>query len=100
MATATKCKVMGVLKADAYGHGAVPVAHMLYRCNKVDFFAVATINEAIELRMSDIPGNVHILVLGATHRSEWLLYSQYYLDMTVNSAELADEVIQWTKEAR
>lgn len=52
-----------VVKADAYGHGAVPVSKKLQQagCN---FFAVATVDEAIELRKSGITGE--ILVLGYT----------------------------------
>ena len=41
-------KMLAVIKADAYGHGAVEVAHALN--DMVDFFAVAFIDEAIELR--------------------------------------------------
>ena len=37
-------KLLGVVKANAYGHGAVPVASYLE--NQVDYFATATIEEA------------------------------------------------------
>ena len=40
-------KLLGVVKANAYGHGAVPVASYLE--NQVDYFATATIEEAVEL---------------------------------------------------
>lgn len=42
-------KVIGVIKADAYGHGAVGFAGIL-REEGIDTFAVATVPEAIELR--------------------------------------------------
>ena len=58
------CKVMAVIKADAYGHGAVPVARHLE--NKADFFGVANIAEAMELRRSGI--QTPILILGHTPR--------------------------------
>lgn len=42
-------KMIGVIKADAYGHGAVKIAELLAD-NNVNSFAVATLPEAIELR--------------------------------------------------
>lgn len=53
-------KLLVVIKADAYGHGAVEFAKFLE--NKCDFFGVACIEEAIELKKSDI--KTPILVLG------------------------------------
>lgn len=62
--TAKACapaKVAAVVKADAYGHGALAVAK---RLNTVgcDFFTVSNIDEALELRIGGITGT--ILVLG------------------------------------
>ena len=74
-AAATGCKLMGIIKADAYGHGAIAVSHMLHACNGLDAFGVATLDEAIELRESGLPLSVRVLVLGATHPSEWSHYS-------------------------
>lgn len=42
-------RLMAVVKADAYGHGAVPVARCLEKAGVVDF-AVATVDEGIQLR--------------------------------------------------
>ena len=44
---APKSKIMAVVKADAYGHGAVKVAQ---RLQAADAFAVARLSEAVELR--------------------------------------------------
>ena len=41
-------KIMAVIKADAYGHGAVFLSEFLK--NQVDWFGVATADEALELR--------------------------------------------------
>ncbi|WP_243446399.1 serine racemase VanT catalytic subunit [Romboutsia weinsteinii] len=60
------CKVMAVVKADAYGHGGVEVSRHLQKLG-VGNFAVASIDEAIELRKSKIYGE--ILVLGYTPTS-------------------------------
>ncbi|MCI0567971.1 MAG: alanine racemase [Acidobacteria bacterium] len=54
--------VMGVVKANAYGHGAVPVARCLQSAG-IDHLAVALMEEAVELRSSGI--NTPILVMGA-----------------------------------
>ncbi len=53
--------VMAVIKADAYGHGAVPVARALTQIG-THAFAVATTEEALELRAAGI--TVPILILG------------------------------------
>ena len=52
-------ELIAVIKADAYGHGAIPVAHALQA--EVSMFAIATIEEAIELREAGI--DTPILVL-------------------------------------
>ncbi len=55
-----RCKVIGVVKADAYGHGAVPVAKTLEGCG-VKSFGVATVEEGIELRQAGIRSQILIL---------------------------------------
>lgn len=63
------CKVLAVVKADAYGHGVVPVARRL-QAEGVDGFGVALAEEGIELREAGV--NRAILVLngisGGAHR--------------------------------
>ena len=46
-------KFLGVVKADAYGHGAVPVARRLEALG-ADYLAVACLDEAEELRAAGI----------------------------------------------
>ncbi|NLA76556.1 MAG: alanine racemase [Clostridiales bacterium] len=55
-------KAMAVIKADAYGHGALEIAHLLE--GKADYFAVATFDEALELRGGGI--STPILILSYT----------------------------------
>ena len=57
------CKMMAILKANAYGHGVKEVSSALVDFG-VDAFAVATIDEGIEVRSFGIEGT--ILVLGYT----------------------------------
>lgn len=58
-------KMIGVIKANGYGHGATECAKVL-QFNGVDSFAVATLEEAVNLREDGIEGN--IVVLGLTPR--------------------------------
>lgn len=53
-------KLLGVIKADAYGHGAVEIGRFLD--DKCDFFGVACIEEAIELKNAGI--KTPVLILG------------------------------------
>lgn len=57
-------KIMGVIKTDGYGHGSVPIAHMLEQMDFIWGFATATVEEAYELRRAGI--KKPILVLGYT----------------------------------
>lgn len=57
-------KMIGVIKTDAYGHGSVPVARALQKLDFMYGFAVATAEEAFELRESGIM--LPILILGYT----------------------------------
>ena len=55
------CKIMAVVKADAYGHGATRIAKLL-EAENVDFFAVAMLEEALQLRTDGI--STPIIILG------------------------------------
>jgi len=57
------CKFLGVVKADAYGHGAMQVAHRLEKAG-ADYLAVSCLDEALELRRSGV--TMGILILGHT----------------------------------
>ena len=57
------CRFLGVVKADAYGHGAVQVSHLLQDCG-ADYLAVSCLDEALELRRGGI--TMPILILGHT----------------------------------
>ncbi len=61
--------LMAVVKADAYGHGAVTVAQTVLQAG-ASWLGVATVPEGIELRQAGI--KTPILILGATHTPEQL----------------------------
>ena len=74
------CRIMAVVKANAYGHGSVPVASFLEKKGIKDF-AVASFEEGKELRRHGISGN--ILILGYTHPSLAEELREYHLTQTV-----------------
>jgi alanine racemase len=80
-------KVMAVVKADAYGHGAVPVARTLAECG-VDWFGVATVEEALELRAASV--EQPILLLGGLYMSDPAHLVEYRLTPTVSSTARLD----------
>ena len=61
--TDPSCRFMGVVKANAYGHGAVAVARELEALG-ADYLSVACLDEALELRQAGI--QAPILILGIT----------------------------------
>lgn len=72
--------LMAVIKADAYGHGAIPCARTLRRCG-VRAFAVATLEEGIALRRAAVRGT--ILILGYTPPEEADLLVRWRLTQAV-----------------
>lgn len=56
-------KFLGVVKADAYGHGAIPYSRLLEELG-ADYLAVSSLDEAMELRANEI--HLPILILGYT----------------------------------
>ena len=57
------CRLLGVVKADAYGHGAVPISRHLCELG-AEFLAVSNLEEAMQLRRGGI--RRPILILGYT----------------------------------
>ena len=79
-------KVMAVIKTDAYGHGSVSVAKALDRIG-VYAFAVATIDEAVELREAGIKNP--ILILGYVFEPDFEKVFENDITTTVFSADNA-----------
>jgi alanine racemase len=89
-------KLMAVVKADAYGHGAVPVAKCLASCG-VDWFGVATVEEALELREAGI--TQPILLLGGLYMSDPAHLVEYRLTPSVSSTARLDTYAQCARRA-
>lgn len=77
---APSSQIMAVVKADAYGHGLVPVARCL---GQADAFAVACIEEAIELREGGIESPI-VLLEGFFEANELPLIDQYQLQTVIH----------------
>lgn len=85
-ARADTADLMAVVKADAYGHGALPITRVL-REEGVRHFAVARPAEAVQLREAGL--SERILVLGAPFPDDLSVYVQHDLDLTVSSVDAA-----------
>ena len=83
------CKIVGVVKANAYGHGAVEVASY-FESIGIKHFAVACISEAIELREGNIKGE--IIVLGYTPICQKDELIKYNLTQTLVNSKYAKEL--------
>ena len=81
-------KKCAVVKADAYGHGVVTIANAL--SEHIDYFAVATSDEALELRMAGIKNN--ILLLGYTWREDYIEMIDNGISMTVFKMQDAENL--------
>jgi alanine racemase len=75
-------KMMAVVKADGYGHGAVGVSRALAAAG-VDWLGVALLEEGAKIRRAGV--EVPILVLGTARPTRIALYQRYRLVPTVSS---------------
>ncbi|MED1945441.1 MULTISPECIES: serine racemase VanT catalytic subunit [Brevibacillus] len=83
------CGMMAVVKAQAYGHGGWQIACFLNKLG-IDHFAVATIDEGIELRKKGVKGE--ILVLGYTDERRIRQIARFKLTQTVVDDEYAKKL--------
>lgn len=81
-----KCKLMAVVKAEAYGHGSFGICVYLNK-NGIDTFATATIDEGIRLRKYGIKGE--ILILGYTDVRRAYELKKYKLVQTITDLDYA-----------
>ncbi len=99
---ASGAKVMAVIKANAYGHGLVSVARSL---NQADAFAVARLDEGLQLREAGVDAPV-VLLSGVEssaeleearrHRLDVVVHSEHQIAM-LESAPLGTRLKAWLK---
>lgn len=85
-------QIITVLKADGYGHGAVPLAKEAEKEERVWGIAVATVEEALELRRGGI--KKPLLILGYTYQEDYDLIAEEELHPTVFKLSMAQELSQ------
>lgn len=81
-----KTQIFAVVKADAYGHGAVAVAQHIE--SQVDYFCVSNLDEGMELRQAGL--TKPILILGVIMPEELPLAISQKMTVTVASLEWLD----------
>jgi len=84
-----KTKVMAVVKANAYGHGALLISKKLLEIG-INDFAVATLDEGIYLRKNNISGN--ILILGYTNFADLKYVIKYDLIQTIVDYNYSEKI--------
>ncbi|KXZ40515.1 alanine racemase [Alkalithermobacter thermoalcaliphilus JW-YL-7 = DSM 7308] len=87
-------KICGVVKANAYGHGSVYIAKVLVE-EGVDYLAVATLEEALELRLNHI--TIPILCLGYINETDIQIALNQDIDITVYSYNMAKNISKLAK---
>ncbi len=85
-ALAPHSRFAGLVKANAYGHGAVPIARRLEALG-VDYLLVACLSEALELREAGI--TAPILILGYTDPADTAVLLEHDITQTIYDPALA-----------
>ncbi len=93
--TGREVKVMGIIKANAYGHGMPEVANELIKLG-VDYFGVAFLEEGIFLRENGI--NIPILVMGGINVEQIPDFIKYDIDITTSSIDKTRAISLTAKE--
>ena len=81
-------KFLGVVKADAYGHGSIQVGKLLQELG-ADYLAVSSADEALELRVNGI--TMPILILGHTPKEQVSRLIEYNITQAITCKAKADE---------
>lgn len=91
---------LAIVKADAYGHGAVGVARAI--TDKVDYFGIAELNEAVELREAGVDKPILVLSYTSPYLYETLILNE--LTQTIfnydDAVELSKVAVRLKKIAR
>lgn len=85
-----QCRVMAMIKADAYGHGAVGAARAL---DNADGFAVARLDEALELRESGVARRI-LLLPTLLDPDEYALCARLQIDVSAHDAGSVADIAQ------
>lgn len=95
---AENTKFMAVVKADAYSHGAIPLSREMEAQQAADFFGVAQLSEALQLREAGI--ETPILIFNASRPHEIAYAIEHDVTMTVFTPEMADEIVRTAEKLK
>lgn len=88
-------KILAVIKTDAYGHGAIPIAKELDEMEEVYGFAVATAEEALDLRKNEV--EKPILILGYTFPGKYEELIRNHISITLFRKDSLLEIARISK---
>lgn len=91
-------KIMAVVKADGYGHGAIPIAKEIEHLDYLYGYAVATVEEGLLLRRSGI--RKPILILGYIFPDQYETVIEAEIDPSVFTLEMAKELSSAAEKVR
>lgn len=83
-------EVIPVIKANAYGHGAVPIFNFLIQ-KGLKIFAVSLLEEALELRNEH--EDVKIIMMGPILKDDFEIASRHHVDVTAYSLEILKDIL-------
>ena len=92
-----KTNIIGIVKADYYGHGALKLAQIMQEEGVRDF-AVASLGEAIELRNMGLEDS--ILILGYVSEQQWLIAKEYNCILSIVDYTQAVRMIEFCIEEK
>lgn len=95
---ADKTEIIAVIKANGYGHGAVKIAKYIENLDYLHGFAVATAEEALDLRTSGIRKS--ILILGYTFPEDYEALIQNDISLCVFKEETARQLSACAQKLR
>ena len=90
-------KIMGIVKANAYGHGDIECARALVECG-IDYFGVSSVDEALRLRQAGICEN--ILILGYTPEEHFHYLHEENIVQSLISYSYAQCLNDYAKEKK
>ena len=94
---AGRAKILTVIKADAYGHGMLPIARVLVQ-EKVDFLGLSNLSEGIALRRAGIKTPVLLFETTLPEQAKDII--DYHLTPTVCTDELAAALNRYAQKRK
>ncbi|MDD8017400.1 MAG: alanine racemase [Bacteroidota bacterium] len=88
--------IMAVVKANAYGHGVIPIVQSIIKNRTAQYFGVAIVEEGIELRKAHVNQPIHVFTVPDGHQLE--LYIQHGLEPTICDKHTAQKLNAFAKK--